>query len=86
MRRRESVTSSPSDPPEELLVFRYTDWADEDEQPPAYWVGEASLWRVIRARKRWMAARREWRAEHGVSREEWPDIETRHGIGVAVDP
>ncbi|MGH3484744.1 MAG: hypothetical protein ACRDPQ_16115 [Nocardioidaceae bacterium] len=35
-----------------------------------------------RARKRWLAARREWRAENGVSREEWADIEARHGIGV----
>lgn len=85
MRRRvREPARLPGDPPAELLTFHYRDWGDDDEDPPDYWTGDALLWRLIRARRRWSDARRAYCADNGVSRDAWAAIEARHGIGVVV--
>jgi hypothetical protein len=68
MRRRQPAGDGPG-PPVRLLRYRYADWADESE--PLSAVALEQGWpprefHGIRAFKRYLAARRAYREEHGL--------------------
>lgn len=66
MRRREAAVVDSDDPPVNLTRFRYAEWADEGEPVPSgHRVTEWPTWHDIRARRRYMDARRAWCGTHG---------------------
>jgi hypothetical protein len=83
MVRRHGDTPSPRPagerPPVELLRLSWPDWVREDERPPDFWAGDLREWRAVEAFRRHLDAARKWRAEHGVSLEEWQRFGHRPG-------
>lgn len=70
MRRRVEATEG-LEAPRSLLRFRPDEWLDGSECPPPHWpVSDRGMWLRLQAFKRQIAARREWRREHGIS---WDD-------------
>ena len=80
MRRRQQERSAGD--PGTLLRFRASEWpSGEPETPPDHWPADDWRgWHTIQAFKRYLAAVQAWRAEHGVSFEEWQAMK-RRGVG-----
>lgn len=88
MRPRQTVPPT-SGVPEELLRFRYDDWADEagDGLPGPHWPdGDEALglFYGIKAHYRYLEALQAWRTANDVSYADFQAIQAAHGIGVAV--
>jgi hypothetical protein len=61
------VAPAPGGPPPELERFRVADWADETEPVPphaAHWTWPE--WHHVRAWRRFLDAKRAWRAAQGL--------------------
>jgi hypothetical protein len=75
--------------PQELLRFRYEDWADEagDGSPGPHWpdgVEALGLFYAIKAYYRHLEALHAWQAANGLSYAEFKALQAERGIGVAV--
>lgn len=70
-RPRRPDDTGPEAVPDWLVRFDAADWWDDGEQPPAWWVHGASVWRGHRARRRWSDAGHAWLAEHEYPRSAW---------------
>ncbi|MGH3774702.1 MAG: hypothetical protein ACRDRR_03035 [Pseudonocardiaceae bacterium] len=73
VRRRERPPDQPHQGERPPLCFRYRDWADEAEVPPAHWrEGDRRPdWHHVRALRRYLDAGRAWREANGVTWEQW---------------
>jgi hypothetical protein len=65
MRRREPARLE-SGVPVSLTHFTPAEWAAEGDEAPSHWQGDAAEWHHIRRFQRYIAARREYRAAHGI--------------------
>jgi hypothetical protein len=80
------MTVDLEDPPAKLLACRIDDWTTDIDVPPASWSYPDIEWRQIVAFRRWSAARREWRASHGLAPAADLRVEGREGSLIGVHP